>query len=126
LYLESNKSEAKTVCSLLENIIVHLFKIKFGNDKTSHNRLYHEIRGYRKSIIRITDWDDVPSKSIINIVKERIQLSYQRALKDFIEVIEDDPKDYSVDSSYDFPQACPWTFEELMDNEIDSLVDRLV
>ena len=127
LYLESNKSEARNVNTFAEKIILHLFKLAYGNDTNSHKHLSDEIDEFRDSIIRLTNWDEPKKrvKIVIQMAEENMYLSYRRAVKTFQRILENNPKDYKIQSTRNFSKECPWTLEQLMDDTLDELVKTI-
>jgi hypothetical protein len=130
LYLESVESEAQKVLVFIKNIIIHLFKSKYGNDVNSRNHLRKEIENFREEINDITDYDtNKPKATVVNKANREIDKSYGRAVRSFRKILEDpyDSKDYSIKANFinKLPESCPWNFQEIMDDSIDSLLSIL-
>ena len=123
LYLESNRSEANKTGSFIRQMIIHLFKLKYGKDLNSHDHLRDEIENFRDEVIMILRWDTMKKlPNIIRLVVDDIDLDYQRAVRKF-------KRTKNLDNDYlsiqNLPNQCPWILEELMDNSIDDLLLKL-
>jgi len=126
LYLEGTKRDAKPANKFMKQIIIHIFKLKYGNDTLTRRKLSEEIKLFREEIDNITDRDtEDPDVNVLCLVEKNISLAYRRAFNEFERILDADPKSYHVSSMNSMPKECPWTFDEIMDMEIDVLLRHL-
>lgn len=126
LYLESNRSVSDNVLTFLELLMLHMFKLAYGNNKNSSDYLMKEIRNFRKEIIWRTAWDlKKRRKNIISMVVEQLDVAYSRAVKEFQWILSTSQNDYSISTTKSFASECPWSLQELMDCDVEDLIWRI-
>ena len=121
LNLAELKRSANTHVSI---IIEHLFKLKYSTNNRSHNEWRAIVRKHKSEIIYLTKWKTPRSNTnIINEMHEELPYLYEdgccyyKLASKIYKNIEDGIK-------Y-IPEECPWTLEELVENNVEDLLFQL-
>jgi len=127
LYSEASvRSDGNRATSYVTVIIVHLFKLKYGDNIYGHSNLLDEIEEARKQITIITKWD--AEDRDLNIVKHTdAPLAYIRARNEFKRILEKNPKEYRINVDYirKIPIDSPWSLKQLMDDDPNELIENI-
>ena len=128
LYMESVKSDVRNLGSKVERIIEHLLKLAYCDN---YEDIKRDARGWKISIDKqrgdlysSLDWGQPKRQTnVIRGIENRLKIIYDNAIHRYFVAIEENP---SLFINKDLiPSECPWTFEELMDDEIIDLVEML-
>ena len=128
LATESVDSEAKVVSSRLERMIEHLLKLGYCSNQNDLNRNARQwkisIDKQRNEVYTLLQWYEKKRETnIILRVVDMISSIYRGGIRRYISASDHDA---SLFINKDLiPEECPWTFEELMDDEIVDLVEKL-
>ena len=124
LYLEA--SDKRDSCySNLARMMQHLLKAKYSTDDSFKAGWIKEADGrFRDYIIDKSKWlEKRPDKNIVNHLLNNLQDIYDLAIKQY----QKSAKEHSdlVDGIKLIPKECPWTLDELMDETIEYLLNKL-
>ena len=128
LATESVDSEAKVVSSRLERMIEHLLKFGYCSNQNDLNRNARQwkisIDKQRNEVYTLLQWYEKKRETnIILRVVDMISSIYRGGIRRYISASDHDA---SLFINKDLiPSECPWTLEELMDDEIVDLVEKL-
>jgi hypothetical protein len=128
LATESVDSEAKVVSSRLERMIEHLLKLGYCSNQNDLNRNARQwkisIDKQRNEVYTLLQWYEKKRETnIILRVVDMISSIYRGGIRRYISASDHDA---SLFINKDLiPEECPWTLEELMDDEIVDLVEKL-
>lgn len=128
LATESVDSEAKVVSSRLERMIEHLLKLGYCSNQNDLNRNARQwkisIDKQRNEVYTLLQWYEKKRETnIILRVVDMISSIYRGGIRRYISTSDHDA---SLFINKDLiPSECPWTLEELMDDEIVDLVEKL-
>lgn len=128
LATESVDSEAKVVSSRLERMIEHLLKLGYCSNQNDLNRNARQwkisIDKQRNEVYTLLQWYEKKRETnIILRVVDMISSIYRGGIRRYISASDHDA---SLFINKDLiPSECPWTLEELMDDEIVDLVEKL-
>lgn len=128
LATESVDSEAKVVSSRLERMIEHLLKLGYCSNQNDLNRNARQwkisIDKQRNEVYTLLQWYEKKRETnIILRVIDMISSIYRGGIRRYISASDHDA---SLFINKDLiPSECPWTLEELMDDEIVDLVEKL-
>ena len=124
IYLENRQDEDKSyshLCRMME----HLLKLKYCTNDRNHNLWINSVETHKSDVVDIIKWKSKKNKKT-NYVKY-LNTELQNIYEDSIEYYKDAAKKYPdlVDGIELIPEECPWTLEELMDESIDDLLEKL-
>lgn len=128
LATESVDSEAKIVSSRLERMIEHILKLAYCSNQNDLNRDARQwkisIDKQRNEVYTLLQWyENKRETNIIVRVMDMIPSIYRGGVRRYMYASDDNP---SLFINKDLiPTECPWTLEELMDDTIVSLVEKL-
>jgi hypothetical protein len=128
LYLEAADIRNKTI-RYLSRMIEHLLKLAYSDS----NIIYEEnkngwIKTVNKHQIRAQDelnWGMISNKGDINYVSNRIQEAYEGGIYFYKLAIKKKGYEDLIKGLDLIPDECPWTLEELMEDNINELFDKL-
>jgi len=98
------RSEKRSLTSSLSLVLMHLLKWQYQPDLRSKSWMF-TIRNQRNEVIAILE----DSPSLKSFMETAIERAWEKAL------IEAE-KETGIESGR-FPQTCPWTFDEFMNND---------
>lgn len=128
LATESVDSEAKVVSSRLERMIEHLLKLGYCSNQNDLNRDARQwnisIDKQRNEVYTLLQWYEKKRETnIILRVVDMIPSIYRGGIRRYISA-SDHNQSLFINKDL-IPSECPWTLDELMDNEIADLVEKL-
>lgn len=118
-------SDRKDDCTSEIGIIIeHILKIKYCTNDRNHRVWTNSIKTHRGTFSRYVRWGaKKPVDRLIKHTSENIEDCYdygvglyRRASKDYPDLKE---------GLSQIPEECPWTLEEIMDESIDYLLDKI-
>lgn len=122
---EESYSDRKDDCITEIGIIIeHLLKIKYCTNSRNHSVWVNSIRTHRGTFIGYVKWGNKKSVDrLIEYTSENIEDCYEHG----VVLYTRDSKDYPDlrPGLKHIPDECPWTLEELMDESIDYLLDKI-
>ena len=123
LYIESVNTTAGTVDSFVKNVIIHLFKLKYGLMIDSYDSLKDEIDNFRDAVDDLVDWYGDRNKNVLNRVN--LAKSYRMAVRQFQRILDHPTKgkEYTNVSTKTFPEICPWPLNGIMEYPIERLLN---
>lgn len=128
LYMESVESDSQKLGSRIERMIEHLLKLAYCD---SYYYIRRDARGWvisvkkqKKSLYSSLRWGEKKRKTnIINVIKSRMQEIYNNGVYAYSLAIDENS---SLESNRGIiPKDCPWSLENLMDEDVVTLVEML-
>lgn len=122
---EESYSDRKDDCITEIGIVIeHILKIKYCTNKRNHRVWTNSIETHRGTFIGYVRWGaKKPVDRLIKHTSENIEDCYdygvglyRRASKDYPDLKE---------GLSQIPEECPWTLEEIIDEDIDYLLDKI-
>lgn len=122
---EESYSDRKDDCITEIGIIIeHLLKIKYCTNDRNHSVWVNSIRIHRGTFIGYVKWGNKKSVDrLIEYTSENIEDCYEHGVVLYRKASNDYP-DLKPGLKY-IPAECPWTLEELIDDSIDVLLDKI-
>lgn len=120
VYLEA-KQDQKKANAYVFRIVEHLLKVKYSTNDLNINHWIQEIDNFRTKLFNLTLWGKRSSDT--NLIKY-IENNLQDMYDDGVDEYKKDAKEYPdlVVGLELIPEECPWSFEELMELEIEELI----
>ena len=128
LYMESVESDSQKLGSRIERMIEHLLKLAYCD---SYHYIKRDARGWvtsvkkqKKSLYSSLRWGEKKRKTnIINVIKSRMQEIYNNGVYAYSLAIDENS---SLESNRGIiPKDCSWSLENLMDEDVVTLVEML-
>lgn len=124
VFLEE-KSFEKKCRKYLTTMMEHLLKLKYCTNDRNNAQWLNTIRTKRRDTMNEVNWmsknnrDTNLCKFIINNLQDFYETS--------VEYYKDDANEYPdlIPGQKMIPKECPWTLDELMEDSIDNLLDKL-
>lgn len=124
VFLEDRQFE-KSCRSYLATMMEHLLKLKYCTNNRNHNKWIGTIKRCRRDTMNEVGWKSKKNKdtNLCKFIINNLQDSYETA----IEYYQDDAEEYEDlrPGLRLISGECPWTFEELMDETIEYLLNKL-
>jgi hypothetical protein len=126
IYLEAadRTSRALTYLSLM---IEHLLKLAYSDSQVDYDRnnakWISDINRHHENAYIELGWYTDENKGVINKVSDRIQDAYIGGIKLYAKASKTYPD--LVKGKSLMPLICPWTLEQLMDDDINELLQKL-
>lgn len=123
---EESYSERKDDCITEIGIIIeHILKIKYCTNDRNHRVWANSIKTHRGTFIGYVKWD-LGKRRIDRLIKhtsENIEDCYKHGVGLYRRASEDYPD--LKEGLSQIPEECPWTLEEIIDEGIDYLLDKI-
>lgn len=122
---EENYSDRMDDCITEISIVIeHVLKIKYCTNNRNHGVWASSIRTHRGTFSKYVRWGaKKPIDKYIKYTSEHIEDCYDYGVALYRKASNDYP-DLKPGLKY-IPDECPWTLEELIDDSIDVLLDKI-
>lgn len=123
LYL-AEADRARSLNNHLMILMEHLLKLKYCAANRCHNEWLKMYRRTRNDVITASEWlSDNPDIILINDMKEHLAERYKYAIQGYIHASKE-YDDLKPNMNY-IPDGCPWTLENLIDDTLSELLNKL-
>ena len=125
ILFDESYSERKDDCITEMSIVIeHLLKLKYCTNSRNHKVWKNSIETHRGTLYGYLQWlSKNPTRRLIEYLENNIENAYITGVRLYNKAAKKYPD--LEDGLKLIPEDCPWTLEELMENDIDDLLESL-